>query len=320
VSVALLLFLLSSRAAEAAPLTLKLSASGAATGSNVASGMASAIARGASRQMLHAAGRLLAALAASALLLLVGSMLMASLVQQRSQREVKQVVRTSPHRPIATLIDSTKLDRFEHIWVGARDKVLWQFHRSGNGSNHDVPETVRDDLNISKLYAVAIDRQGVTWVKRLNRDLLATPESADPIVAKPGASLPITCTDDVLALLLTDDFKSALSSRGNQTDLHPGPLTPAERKQILQPTANDSPSPSGDGLGDHQWHPLTPNLRDGALAEDLPPMIFETFQLENLLDPSLGDSRSVLVPEPAGAAFFLIMACGLLTSRRRRKN
>jgi RNA polymerase sigma factor (sigma-70 family) len=316
VSAALLLLLLTSRASQAAPLTLKLSASSAATGSSVASGMASAIARGASRQMLHAAARLLAALAASALLLLVGLMLMASLVQQRAQRQVTRVVRASPPRPIATLIDSTTLDRFEHIWVGARDKVLWQFHRSDDGSNHDVPEIVHDDLNVAKLYAVAVDREGVTWVKRLNRELLTAPESADPILAKPGAALPITCTDDVLALLLTDHFKSALSGRSNQTNFQSGPLTPAERKQILQPTALDSPPPSGDGLGDHQWHPLTPDLPDGALAEDLPPMIFETFQLENLLDPGFRDPGSVLVPEPTTLCTLLV-AMALLARRRR---
>src|SRR4051812_41913741 len=94
VSAVLLLLFLTTRAAQAAPLGLGLTISGAATGSSVASGMASAIAKGASRQMLHATGRLLAALAACALLLVIASVLTANLVERAAQREVRQVVRT----------------------------------------------------------------------------------------------------------------------------------------------------------------------------------------------------------------------------------
>src|SRR5947207_744845 len=71
VPLALLLLLLTTRASQAAPLGLGLSISSAATGSSVAGGMATAIAKGVSRQMLRATGRLLAALAASALLLII---------------------------------------------------------------------------------------------------------------------------------------------------------------------------------------------------------------------------------------------------------
>lgn len=318
VSAALLLLLLTTRASQAAPLGLGLTISGAATGSSVASGMASAIAKGASRQMLHAAGRLLAALAASALLLVIASVLTANLVDRASQREVAQIVRTPAPRRLTAWVDTSKLDQFEHIWVGAREKVLWQFHRDADGSDHDVAGTIRDDLSVAKLYAVAVDRDGVTWVKRLNRDLLTVPDSADPQTFKPGQPLPITCSDDLLALLL-DDFKSTLARGGKLIDLHPGPLSPLERKQLLQ--SAELTTPSIDLLGDHQWHQLTPKLReDGSLAEDLPNMRMElnfdggTFQTQS-------DPRFVhLVPEPAGSAIMLLLSAALLMKRRRNKN
>src|SRR6266850_162812 len=297
ISAALLLLFLTTRASQAAPLGLGLSISSAATGTSVASGMASAIAQGVSRQMLHAAGRLLAALAASALLLVIASVLTASLVERAVRREVTQVVRTSRPRPITALIDSSKLDRFEDIWVGARDKVLWQFHRATDGSDHDVAGTIHDDISMAKLYAVAVDRDGITWVKRLNRDLLAAPESADPQMFKPGQALPITCSDDLLALLL-DDFKSTLAPGGKVIDL-PGPVGSSERKQILQSAELTTP----DVLGDHQWHQLTPQLRkDGSLADDLPSIRMQLNPNEGLFNNG-GDPRFVtLVPEPASVA------------------
>jgi RNA polymerase sigma factor (sigma-70 family) len=319
VSIALLLLFLTTRAAEAAPMGLGLSAASAATGSSTASGMATAIAGGASRGMVHAAGRLLAALAAAALLLLIGTMLMANLVQQKiQQRDVVQVVRAAPPRPIATIIDSTKLERFEHIWVGAKEKVLWQFHRTADGSNHDVPETVLDDVTLAKIYAVAIDREGITWVKKLNREVLAAPESADPQMFKPGQPLPITCTDDVLALLLTDDLRSAVAGE-TKLNQEPGLLTPAQRKRILQPADPDSGRRAADQLGDHEWHPLTPKLRDGALAEDLPPMRMEMFNLDGFFEPSFRDPGFVMVPEPAGLMTLLSASAALLIRRRKQK-
>src|SRR5205814_4900502 len=129
--------------------------------------------------------------------------LMASLVERSSQREVTQIVRTTQPRPIAKLIDSARLDRFDDIWVGARDKILWQFHRSTDGSD-DVPGTIHDDLSVSRLYAIAIDRDGMTWVKKLNRELLLSADSSDAPIAKSPAATAITCSDDLLALLLDD--------------------------------------------------------------------------------------------------------------------
>jgi RNA polymerase sigma factor (sigma-70 family) len=318
VSAALLLLLLTSRAAEAAPLGLGLTISSAASGSSVASGMASAIAQGASRQMLHAAGRLLAALAASALLMVVASVLMANLVERSVQREVTQVVRTPAPRPIGQLIDSSKLDRFEHIWVGARDKILWQFHRAGDASDHDVAGTIHDDLSVSRLYAVAIDKDGLTWVKKISREIFTGPKSADSFTFTPGAPLPITCSDDLLALLL-DDFKSTVGTSGKLIEVQGGLLGAAERRQILQSAELTTPAPS-DLLGDHQWHQLTPKLReDGSLAEDLPSIRMQ-------LNPNGGfDTHSkpggiTLVPEPASLAAMLMLGGILLAGRRRRKN
>ncbi|HEV8607582.1 MAG TPA: sigma-70 family RNA polymerase sigma factor [Tepidisphaeraceae bacterium] len=319
VSAALLLLLLTSRATEAAPLGLGLTISSAASGSSVASGMAGAIAKGASRQMLHAAGRLLAALAASALLMVVASVLMANLVERSVQREVTQVVRTPAPRPIGQLIDSSKLDRFEHIWVGAKDKILWQFHRAGDGSDHDVAGTIHDDLSVSRLYAVAIDKDGLTWVKKLSREVFAGPESADSFTFTPGAQLPITCSDDLLALLL-DDFKSTVGSGGKLIEVQGRLLGPAERRQILQSAELSTPAPA-DLLGDHQWHQLAPKLReDGSLAEDLPSIRMQFSPDPGIFDSHVNPGGVTLVPEPVSVAAMLMLGGMLLVGRRRKKN
>jgi len=316
ISAALLLLFLTTRASQAAPLGLGLSISGAATGTTVASGMASAIAKGASREMLHAAGRLLAALAASALLMLVASVLMANLVERSIQREVSHVVRTSQPRPIAKLIDSAKLDRFEDIWVGAKHKILWQFHRSTD--SEDVPGTVHDDLSISRLYAIAVDRDGMTWVKKLNRELLLSAESTDSTIVKSGPATAITCSDDLLALLL-DDFKSTIGGGGKLLELQPGPLSPTDRKQILQ--SAELPSLPGDVLGDHQWHQLTPKLRqDGSLAEDLPSIRMQLNPNSGLFDNQSDPRYATVVPEPTSAAVLVLAATMFLTTRRRRRS
>jgi RNA polymerase sigma factor (sigma-70 family) len=317
VSAALLLLFLSNRATEAAPLGLGMTISGVATGSSVASGMASAIAKGTSRQMLHATGRLLAALAACAVLLAIASVLTASLIERAVQREVRQVVQISRPRPMTAWVDSSRLDQFEHIWVGAKEKILWQFHRSGDGSDHDVAGTVRDDISVARLYAVAVDRDGITWVKKLNRDLFTVPESADPQMFKQGETLPITCSDDLLALLL-DDFKSNIARGGKLIEL-PGPVGSSERRQALG--AAELNTPAIDLLGDHQWHQLTPQLRqDGSLAEDLPNMRIEINNFDAMPFNTQSDPRFVhMVPEPAGMAM-LLLGAALLMKRRRNKN
>jgi DNA-binding CsgD family transcriptional regulator len=314
VSLALLLLLLTTRASQAAPLGLGLTISGAATGSSVASGMASAIAKGVSQQMLHATGRLLAALAASALLLVIASVLTAHLVDRSMQREVTQVVRTPAPRPIATLVDSSRLDRFEHIWVGARAKVLWQFHRSTD--DRDVAGTIRDDASLTKLYALAVDRDGVTWVKRLNRDILAAPASADPQMFTPGQALPITCSDDMLALLL-DDYKSTVAPGGKQIEIPGGSLSEFQRQQVLQSASFSIPS---DILSDHQWHELTPTLRqDGSLAEQLPSTRSFLNPDSSLFDTGGPGGFATLVPEPTGTAAMLLIGAITLSARKRKK-
>jgi len=311
IPLALLFLLLTTRAAQAAPMGLGLSASSAATGSSVASGMASAIANGASRQMLHATGRLLAALAAAALLLIIATALTASLVDRSMRREVMQVVHTPAPRPAATFVDSSQLDRFDHIWVGAHEKVLWQFHRATD--DRDVAGTIRDDASLTKLYALAVDRDGVTWVKRLNREILAAPESADPRMFNPGQPLPITCSDDMLALLL-DDFKSTALPGGKQIELQAGSITPAQRQQLLQASNLSIP---GDILSDHQWHELTPQLReDGSLANELPT---NHSQLNPFGAFDSGHPGFVtLVPEPTGALAILLLGALGLSIRNRK--
>lgn len=314
-SAALLLLLLTTRASQAAPLGLGLTISSAATGSSIASGMASAIANGASRQLLHATGRLLAALAAGLLLLVIASLLTSHLIDRSIKNQVTQVFRTDPARTPTAWVDTSRLDQFQDIWVGANQKVLWQFHRATD--DRDVPGTIRDDMSLTRLYAVAVDSDGITWVKQLNRDLLAAPASADPQIIKAGHALPITCSDDLLALLI-DDFKSTVAPGRKLLDLHAGPLG-SSGSQILR--SAQLSTPSIDLLGDYQWHQLTPELRnDGSLADQLPSIRMQlnpeggTFNIESY------DPRFIqLVPEPAGAALATFLASFLLVRRKRNR-
>jgi hypothetical protein len=214
-------------------------------------------------------------------------------------------------------VDTAQLDQFEHIWVGAKSKILWQFHRT-DGSDLDVPGTISDDLSVVRLFAVAVDRDGITWVKRLNRELLSVPESADPQMFKSGQALPITCSDDLMALLL-DDFKSTLAPGGKLIDL-PGPIGASERRQVLQ--SLDLNTPSIDTLNDHQWHQLTDQLKqDGSLADQLPSIRMQLAPNGgDIFLPQSDDPRFVhLVPEPTSAATMLLISAALLARRRNRK-
>jgi hypothetical protein len=151
----------------------------------------------------------------------------------------------------------------------------------------------------------------------LNRELLAGDDSANAPMGHPGTALPITCSDDVMALLL-DDFKTAIGGGGKLLELKSGAPSAADRKQLLQSAELPNLPPSGDVLGDHQWHQPTPKLRgDGSLAEDLP-----TIHMQ--LSPNGGgmfDSQQnmTLVPEPASMVTMLTIAGVVLCSRRRRK-
>jgi hypothetical protein len=210
-------------------------------------------------------------------------------------------------------VDTSRLDQFEHIWVGAKNKVLWQFHRA-DASDLDVPGTIKDDMTITRLFAVAVDHDGTTWVKKINRELLS--DSADPKMINAGQPLPITCSDDLMALLL-DDFKSALAPAGNMIDL-PVPTGSAERRQLLQSV--ELRSPSIEMLNDNQWHQLTDKLKqDGSLADQLPSIRMQLAPNDGTFDLQTNDPRFVhLVPEPAGAATMLLVSAALLAKRRRK--
>jgi len=166
--------------------------------------------------------------------------------------------------PIATLVDSSKLDRFEHIG-SARAKKF-----SGNSTaprRSRFAGTIRDDISLTKLYALAVDRDGVTWVKRLNRDVLAAPRLRRPANVHPRARLThhlqrryARPAPGRLQIHRRPGGKTARNAAGS--------LTPSQRQQILQTSDLSIP---GDILSDHQWHQLTAKLRDeGSLANDLP--------------------------------------------------
>jgi hypothetical protein len=105
--------------------------------------------------MLQATGRLLAALVASALAIALVAGLAALLNLSRS----------APRAPVAIApqpaAKQIELDRFEHVWVSTSDKLLWHA-RPGTTITPTLPPSSARDI-----FAVALDREGALWVRRL---------------------------------------------------------------------------------------------------------------------------------------------------------
>lgn len=198
---ALLIGLMLTHTTQAAPAGMAASIAANAIGQVAASGMAIALANGASKAMQLCSQKLLAAIFTGALAI-VGSLggLMYALDDAGPSRVVA-VRASAEERPLP-------LDRFEKIWVGNKDQVVWQFPpRQDAAEVSSIDVKLLDETSGKKLYAVAVDKDGQYWVKQLKLDSMYSHLVDDSEYSSAYATsthVPLPSTRKMLEALLAD--------------------------------------------------------------------------------------------------------------------
>jgi len=174
-SVALLLLLLSNRSAEAASL-------GAVFGTAAAPSIANSIAEGAIQLMAHANARLLGAILAAGLALLIAvPTLGGALVRGIVATTAPTTVEVQPAKP-ANIASSTEPQRtielpaearFADVWIGYKGELLWR--SDAYSGPKPTPFILQQAEKLDKPYAVALDNKGNFFLKSLDRSFLQSP-------------------------------------------------------------------------------------------------------------------------------------------------
>jgi RNA polymerase sigma factor (sigma-70 family) len=318
----LLIGLLMTNAAQAAPAHLGLSVAKACAGSKAASGMATAIATGARKGMLGATGRLMAALVGGILILLL-ALGIGFLFGGASATKRQAVSKAEPSAPAAPSID---LNQFKKIYVGSKDKIIFQ-HDTKDPFDHDLTRFPIGQRQ-GDLFAVLIDRDGRAWAKQLDpANFRAKDAHYDEIPSPAAAAVARNDSAALLSILLGDG--PPVASGGGPVDfgdayLRGGP-TGADRASTNTSAGVGAGAPSG------LWWSLP--TRGGGLSDkdddddeeriivDDSPLPIDELMLETMFfdgGANPGNPKIRMVPEP-GSILTLLGAAGLLALRRRRR-
>jgi RNA polymerase sigma factor (sigma-70 family) len=300
-SAALLLLLLSRRSAEAAGGVPMIASSTAAAP------FAQSIANGALQLMAHANARLLGAILAASLALLIavptlGGALVRIATAPPATAPAPVRARALPEVPFETTeVKRPRLpadSRFADLWIGYKGELLWR--SDAYASPPTLPFLLKSAEKQERPYAVAVDPQGNFFIKPLDQAILQS-----PVI------------------------------RQSLFDYDNGPMEPAARVRDMLSVIEPMPSASSDAsridalpsldskkLIDKDWHKLhRQEQEDGTSVLEVTPSRFQ------MINPSSYGSDSVefqdfgnpiLVPEPA-AGLIALAAAGLLTLRRRRR-
>jgi hypothetical protein len=198
----LLFGLMLSNTAQAAPAGMAASIAANAVGQVAASGMAVALANGASKAMSVCSQKLLAAIFTGALAI-VGSIAgLFYALEDSGPSRVVAVREAVEQKPLP-------IDRFEKIWVGNRDQVVWQFppRQDTAAMPGSIDVKLLDETSGKKLYAVALDKEGQYWVKQLKLDQFYGHLNDDSEYSSAYATsthVPLPSTRRMLETLLAD--------------------------------------------------------------------------------------------------------------------
>jgi RNA polymerase sigma factor (sigma-70 family) len=289
-SAGVLLIMLHARTAEAAAWTPTISFS--AAGASVAP----QVAAGAMRLMTFAQRRLLGAIGAGLLAVAMSIPLVGWAVLGPSANEGVATTIDTRMTPLpevgATIIQHQSPElpqepKWAELYVGYKGKLLWRSDLFDSSANPN-PFYLKDAHRSERPYAVAIDRSGQYFIKRLDEAILQS-----PVI------------------------------RQTQFDYDPGPREPVARMQSMLSVIDDAPGaaaakilpPAGGGSEPLEWHLLRRNDEEGVPIVEMVPKM-QMLPGGGMFDAEL--FQGTYVPEPATIGVLAMGAMGLLLRRRRK--
>ena len=289
VPLALLLLLLGQRSYAAGQIPQILAPAAAPN-------VAHSIADGALRLIARANARLLGAIFAAGLALVVSLVIVHQptrpappetvAITQPAPAKLPTIPSQTSETPAPSLPESP---RFADLWIGYKGQLLW---RSDAYTDPDpVPFLLRSGPRFERPYAVAVDPTGNFFIRPLDQAILEYPAIR---LAQANYDLgPVNASERVSTMLsVIDPAPSGFS------------ILPAAAKEIL---------------AEQNWHKLRRSIdEDGTIVvEPVSPMRLNSFDFAQggLYD---GMVQSISVPEPALLGLLALLPSLLLLRRRRR--
>jgi hypothetical protein len=305
-SLALLLLLLSRRSPEAAGFTP------AAITAPAAAPLAQTIAQGALKLMAHAQARLLGAIFAALVAILITLPTLGGAIVRLATASTKPQP-AAPDQHIVTSgsfelspanhLSLPKESRFADLWIGYKGELVWR--SDAFTARTPQPILLKDAQKHERPYAVAIDPKGNVFIRPLDKAILES-----PVIRQSRFDYdtgPIDTPTRVHNMLSLIDSKpesfeeSGGSGGGDGSSTAAAPL--GRTKEQLQ----------------EDWQQLHPKIeKDGTIVIEQSPSRFNS--LNPMSSDSFPQSFSVLVPEPTSAAIVLAAGAGLLMGRRRERD
>jgi RNA polymerase sigma factor (sigma-70 family) len=315
---AVIVGLLMSRSAEAAALP-PLFASSVAAGAT--SGAAHSLAAGAIKTMACAQAKLLGAILAScvAVLVPIAGLTLKSKPAAPSSFAPARSVDRGVYAPTDAVAENTpttrqppKDSRFEEVWIGYKGQLLWR--SDAYQAPDPQPFYLKRADKHEKPYAVAVDKKGSFYIKPLDKAFLESPTMKEALYDYDQG--PTNSNARVNAMLSLIDAPAQGSAAGPSASARGGS------------TASGGDADSGHGiLGERggEWFPVDHYQDDGGtiVIEQTQPMM-DFLRLPGLFDDTFLFDRSDFVgqqvPEPATGLLALAGAALLTLRRGRRKN
>lgn len=318
-SFALMLLLLSRHSAEAAGGVPYISAAAAPA-------IANTIAEGALKLMAHANARLLGAILAGSIALMIavptlGGALVRTIVATTAPApQVAAVPKALPEIPYHTEPAQTpKLPaepRFADLYIAYKGETLWRSDAYTapaappfiliNAEKHDKP------------YAIAVDNRGNYFLKPLEPSFLQSPVIRQSAFDYDNG--PVEPSQRVREMLsVIDSMPAGSSSAGHHG--HDGANAPTSEGGVGSAHGDSGgilPQIDVGHMDGSDWHQLQQKTNEEGITEIRPSGWNSIF---NFNTSGLSDRAPIQieVPEPAGALLLMISGAGALILRRRRR-
>ncbi len=310
-----LLLLLGRRSAEAANFVPTVVAPCAAPS------IAHAIADGGLQLMAHAQAKLLGAILAAGLAVLIAVPTLGGAVARHVAAGGDVVAQDV--RPLYGPTDDVRVhtparpkeSKFTDVWIGHKGQILWRSDTYTDAATR-LPFYLKAGQKQERPYAVAVDHKGQYYIRPLDKAIVESPIVRDGRWDYDNGPVePADRVNQVLSLIDAHDDGGLRLARG-------GPSPRSVASTVLDP-ARGKPEPSDDVSADPDWHQVPRHHpdEDGPVVIDPPPWM-KTNSADGYLQtgPADFDLRGdwVQVPEPA-TGLLVLGAASLLTLRRRRR-